>query len=203
LIGIVGTINLIKNQEHSATVKSLVDTLDISLTLLENFATKANLLTQLISHKYLAKKTAVNIKELIQYAIIEINEKTIEKNIELNIDKIRGSEVLSADRDLLYKSFLYIIENALEHSSNNSKIIIENQEYENKSVYSFTDFGPGFTQEVLISVFKPFQFINVRESQKLSMSLYIIKLIMEIHNGEININNNDDGGASVHLIFNS
>ena len=203
LSGVVGTINLIKNQEHSATVKSLVDTLDISLTLLENFATKANLLTQLISHKYLAKKTAVNIKELIQYAIIEINEKTIEKNIELNIDKIRGSEVLSADRDLLYKSFLYIIENALEHSSNNSKIIIENQEYENKSVYSFTDFGPGFTQEVLISVFKPFQFINVRESQKLSMSLYIIKLIMEIHNGEININNNDDGGASVHLIFNS
>jgi len=203
LSGVVGTINLIKNHEHSATVKNLVDTLDISLTLLENFANKANLLTQLISHNYQIQKTDINIKELIQYSIIELNDKARLKNIEIDIKEIQDTAVINADRDLLYKSILYILDNALKFSPDNSTIIIEQQKSEVKIIYSFTDSGQGFSQEALKSVFEPFQFINAQESQKLSLSLFIIKLIMELHNGEIKINNNENAGASVHLIFNS
>ena len=202
--GITGTINLIKNKEHSSAIKDLIETLDISIASLENFTDKALLLTQLTSSKYNLELTEIELKELLQYAIIELNEPMKKKGLEIISEKTSTSPILKADKDLLFKALVYILQNAIQFSPPYGKIHIKTDTEGSKVVCTIEDNGNGLSPEEMARVFEPFQFDNVMMTSKISLSLYIVKQIMELHNGEINIQNKTDGtGARVTLSFNS
>ncbi len=202
LNGILGTLNLIKNQEHSAAVKKMIDTLDTSIISLEKFADNANLLTLLITQKYPVKKANTNIADIFQFSIIETNEKAQIKNIKIEIDNTNETLLLNADRDLIFKSFVYVINNALENSPDNGKIIIKFIKNENNIIVSITDFGPIYSNETLSIISMPFSLMSPDQLKKNKLSLFITKLIMELHNGNIVLYNVESAGVTTQLIFN-
>jgi two-component system sensor histidine kinase/response regulator len=202
LNGILGTLNLIKNQEHSANVKKMIDTLDTSIILLEKFAENANLLTLLITQKYPVKKANTNIVDIFQFSIIDTNEKALIKNITIEIDNTNETLLLNADRDLIFKSFVYVINNALENSPDNGKIIIKFSKNENNIIVSITDFGQCYSNETLSIIAMPFSLMSPDQLKKNKLSLFITKLIMELHNGNIVLYNVENAGVTTQLIFN-
>ena len=201
LNGIEGTINLIKNQEYSSTIKNLVEMLDGSVSKLEEFTYKALFFNQLIQGKYPIQINQINVKDLIQFSILELADKISEKNIEVVQDNLQPDVLLNADKDLLFKAFLYIIDNAVKFSPNNSKIYLDLITINESAHFTCNDNGTGFPEEVLDKLLLPFRFMNDANHQKSALSLYTIKQIMNLHAGELKVSNKENGGACVQLIF--
>ncbi|OFX83817.1 MAG: hypothetical protein A2W99_02985 [Bacteroidetes bacterium GWF2_33_16] len=202
LTGIVGTLNLLKNQEAASTLKDLIDLLEKSIVRLESFAKKAILTTELSSKSYVLDSKEINLKELIQFCILEFNDEIFNKNI--NINEVFDPEILiSGDKDLFFKMFSYIIENAIAHSPVNNQVEIELRKTDDKIICRIIDNGEGFKPEAIEDIFSPF-IINGTNYHKINdMSMYIVKLITDLHNGEIKVYNKKDAGACVELMFNT
>ena len=201
LNGIEGTINLIKNQEYSSTIKNLVEMLDASVSKLEEFTYKALFFNQLSQGKYPLQITQINVKDLIQFSILELSAKITEKNIELIQDNLQTTIVIEGDKDLLFKAFLYIIDNAVKFSLPDSKIKLELETTGDSTNFVCSDNGKGFPEDVLDKLLLPFRFMNDVNHQKSILSLFTVKQIMNLHTGELKISNKENGGARVELII--
>jgi len=201
LNGIFGAINLIKSQEYSSTIQGLVETLDLSVSGLEDFTSKTTYFSQITRNNYAVQATPVNVRELVQYIILELDYHLNIKNITINADGVKDASLLHADRDMVFKAFSYILQNAIAYSPKGGKIIIGVTEDEHTSVYSFTDQGQGFSDEALNILAESFRFTPDLNSSKIGLSLYIIKQIMRLHKGEMTIFNRENTGACVQLTF--
>lgn len=201
LNGIAGAINLIKNHEFSSTIKDMVDTLDRSTTKLESFINNALYFSNLTNKNYHLQKTDIDLNELIQFALLDLDDASKEKNVKFIIDNCRSNVIVNADKDLIYKALISILQNAIKYSSQDGKVTIGIKEYEAKITCSVTDESIGFSNEVLEGLGKITKASGNRYFQKLGLSLYIVKQIMDLHKGEISIFNKENAGACVELIF--
>lgn len=201
LTGIIGTLHLLKNQEAASTLKDLIDLLGKSIERLESFAKKAILTTELSSNSYELNIVEINLKELIQFCILEFNDEIFTKGISVN-EKFESNNIVLGDKDLLFKMFSYLIENAISHSPKNNQIEIEITKNDEFIICRIIDHGEGFKSENEEDIFSPFA-IQSNDYHKINeMSMYIVKLITDIHNGDIKTYNKKDAGACVELVFN-
>jgi K+-sensing histidine kinase KdpD len=198
----IGTLNLIKNQDHSSTIKQLLETLNGSVSKLEEYTNKALLFSQLSRKKYSHRFNPLNLRELAQFAVLELNSRLRENRIDVDVQPLKNTLFINADRDLIFKAFVYILDNAIDNSSLKGKIEINFQEEGGNIICSITDMGPGFSVEQLNKLLHPLQFEGDKNYQKTGLSLMIVKLIMDLHESKLNIFNKDVAGACVELIFN-
>jgi two-component system sensor histidine kinase/response regulator len=198
LNGIVGAINLIKNQEHSTTIKNLVQTLNESVVRLESFTQKALLSTALSSNTYEIKRELTGLKSLAQFAVIDLNELVSSKNIEVDTGNLPDLSA-NIDKDLLFKALTITLQNAVENSHRNGSIDISGHEEEGNVILSITDFGEGFSNEIISQVFFPSDYVEDPSGQRTGFSLFIVKQIVEYHKGHISIFNKEHAGGCVEL----
>jgi two-component system sensor histidine kinase/response regulator len=201
LNGIIGTINLVKSADKSSAVKDMIDILEISLSRLENYVSKAVFSTQLGSKDYALKISEININELIKYSIVELNNPIQTKNLEIALNRSKEQFTINADKDLVYKAINYLLDNAVKFSPKDRKIEVLTNTEKEQLILSITDHGPGFSNEELRSLSPDGSNSELSET-KTGISLHIVKQIMELHKGKFNIANISDGGACIQLIFN-
>jgi len=202
LDAVVGTLNLIKSQDHSTGIKKLLETLNESVSKLEDYTNKAILFSQLSQKKYLPKVNFLNLRELVQFAALELNSRIKEKHVILNIQVLDNTLFVNADRDLIFKALVFILDNALDYSSNDGKINVTFFEEETRVHCRIIDFGPGFTEDHLNMLMNPVHPIREKNFQKSGLSMFIVRLIMNIHGGSLQMYNTDQGGACVELELN-
>jgi two-component system, sensor histidine kinase and response regulator len=200
---LVGTINLIKSQEQSFGIKSLIDTLNNTISKLDSFAEKAVLSTNLSSSSFKPLEQDVRLNELVQFVLMDFVDKIQSKEIEI-LNEIPDKEVLvKADRDLIFKALTYILDNAVKYSPFKGKITLSLQIFEEELILSITDNGDGISTDTIKSIIDPYGSGDSADStERIGLSLTIVKQIMGLSNGSINIFNKVDSGACVELIFN-
>jgi two-component system, sensor histidine kinase and response regulator len=203
LNGIIGTINLVKNEDRSPAVKDMIEILEISLSRIESFVSKAAFSTQLSSKKYVMKITNINLNELIKYAIIDLNNLFQTKNLEINISTLTEPINIEADKDLIFKALTYLLDNAAKFSQKNDEIAISIASEKNQVILSVIDHGPGFSEQELNKLLLPFDPDSEFSESNTGISLHIVKQIMDLHKGKLRLQNSSVGGACVQLIFNS
>lgn len=200
LNGIIGTLHLIKNQEAATTLKDLIDILEKSVARIESFANKAILTTELNSGAYAVDMEIVDLTEIVKYCLFEFNNELANKNLKPLLNSTTVTEI-KADKNLLMKLFRYVIGNAIAHSPENKNIEIEIKSDQAGLTCSITDYGEGFVNSDPEAIFSPYS-INEKDYHKTNdMSMYIIKLIAELHNGTVNVFNKGDVGACVEIKF--
>jgi PAS domain S-box-containing protein len=198
LNGIVGAINLIKNLEGSAALKNLVETLDRSIYNLESFTENTTYYSKLIN-RYDLNISHFQVKELIQFAILENENLIVNKNIRISFGDRQIKPFINGDKDLVYKAISNIIQLLTSVSVVNAKITIDITEEEHVVKCMFVNSGNIFPEDLLKSYNSvSYQFNN----KQLGLSLHIVKLIMDIHKGELQIFNNEAQSSTVKLIFN-
>jgi signal transduction histidine kinase len=200
LTGISGAIHLLRNQEFSSTIKGLLETLQNSVYRLDDFANKTILSTQLSSGKYDLNIAEINAKELIQYCYLELTNEVLEKHIEI-VENIDSELYLKGDRDLLYKAFLYLIENAVSNSNEGTKVEITFEKIEDITKVTIIDYGDVVIDDPEDFILNPFQFSGKDSMSNFGLSLFLINQIIEMHHGKISIKNVENAGMYVELIF--
>ena len=122
------------------------------------------------------------------------------KKIGLQVEIEHLPAVLFADKLLLERAIMNVVNNALDYSPQNSSISISMMGDNESLKISVTDAGPGFSQEDLLHAEEQFYMADRSRSSNLhfGMGLFITKSIVQQHDGQLILSNSEKtGGAQV------
>lgn len=202
LNGIVGPLQLLKERAETGDLSELINILDISVTRLERFSLAALTITNLRTKRHKVIKKAVNLGELIDSSVKELDEKIRLKNIQITRKMVSGEQVIFGEFDLLRVCMINILLNAIKYSDNDGEITIQTMQSKKEISCEISDRGPGFSEEALKKLFRLFAPGEEHINENIGLDLALVKMIIDAHDGQIEIGNNPDGGATVQLIFN-
>ena len=124
------------------------------------------------------------------------------KKIGLQMEIEHLPAVLSADKLLLERAIMNVVNNALDYSQQDSSISISMMGDNGSLKISVTDAGPGFSQEDLLHAEEQFYMADHSRSSDLhfGMGLFITKSIIRQHGGQLILSNSEKtGGARVTI----
>ena len=119
------------------------------------------------------------------------------KNVELTVAQAIDVQ-LCIDQTAMIEAMWCLLRNSLEAMSDGGKVVIENDSIENEcgTVWCcrLIDNGPGLTDAALESAFDPY-FSGREAGRGLGVGLYKARRIIELHDGELLIENVPKGGC--------
>lgn len=201
LNGILNFTGILKDVVNSPEVLEYINYVDISAKRLEKFAYQALLITALRAGNFKIKPEKLHIKELFTNSILFLQEKTKKKSITIRLQNNSISDFLIGDRELIQICFDRLLDNSVKYSPGDSAVTLNVNSKDNSVVCDFIDYGAGFNQNILEDPFRPFSNYKEHIDENTGLNLLLIKYIMDAHNGQIEINNNESKGAIVRLTF--
>ncbi|MCK9219450.1 MAG: hybrid sensor histidine kinase/response regulator [Bacteroidales bacterium] len=201
LNALIGFINILKEEKFSAEIKEMIDLLDIASNRLEKFLMVVLLITELnIKHKSVIKEK-IRMKALVDASLHNNKNQLKLKNAHLNIICESTDIMIGGNQKLLQSCFDSLLENALEYSEPNSTITLKSSSSPDEIFFEVIDEGRGFSEEALKNLFKFFAIGEQHIDQNIGLALALTKLIMDVHEGKIEVSNNAERGATVKLTF--
>lgn len=201
LNGIIGGLSLIKDSDLDEESMSYIAMLDHSASRLEDFSYKALDISQFNSYgSEILHTERLSIIKLISEVITELDAKQKEKELNISLNTKLDNEKFTADPNYLYKSILFIIDNAIKFSPNLGKINISVSVKENRLIIEVKDEGVGFKDGFIISEIGPFENKEHVDSDP-GLSLYLANQIVTAHGGTIENGNNKEKGAFVKILL--
>jgi len=201
LNGLFGSFWLMKENELPEEIKDFINMMDVSLKRLERFADRALMVTDLRTRNYRLKPNQIKVPSLISDAREYAKKQFGDKNIHFKIKPSPGWEVITSDPVTTAICFNEIIANAVKYSDSESTIEIHCSLENGKYIFNCVDEGKGFSEESLKSAYDLLTPGETHIDNNIGLSLSIIQLIMERHEGTIEVGNNPEKGAWVRLTF--
>jgi signal transduction histidine kinase len=118
------------------------------------------------------------------------------------IDLELAEVTIQADEDQLNQVWLNIIHNSIKFTPDKGAISIELKVKSGSAVVTITDSGVGIPAEELDDIFKPFYKVDKARSGSTGgsgLGLSIVKRIVDIHQGDIEVTNAPTGGTVITL----
>ncbi|MDD5077868.1 MAG: transporter substrate-binding domain-containing protein [Candidatus Omnitrophica bacterium] len=112
-----------------------------------------------------------------------------------------GIPGITVDKNKIEQVVINLLMNALQASSEEGRIILRTrfEEEEGEIIIEVEDSGSGISPEALNKLFDPF-FTTKRGKGGTGLGLSVVKNIVEMHNGKIQIRNNDSGKGAVAIV---
>ena len=201
LNGIKGFTEILKKRIDSPQLLEYLQYLEASVQRLEEFSLHALLITQLRTKFYKLELVEIPFVSILGQVENELQAKLNEKRLKIEYQKDANLSIIKADSNLLKICFECLIKNAITYSPNNSTITVNAYFEKNKTIIEFIDVGKGFSCEALQKIYLLFAVGQKHIDKNPGLSLALIKLIMDAHNGRIQVLNNLPNGAIVQLQF--
>ena len=179
-----------REKQNEIVAKAIADT-DRLGSLVENLL----LATKIDRSDYMLHFEELNLSDLLAQIVATHPEnkrlkREIQQGIKMQADKLAFTSIV-----------VNLLENALKYSEQN--VIVKLQRDKN-ILLSVIDSGPGIAEEEKQKVFEKFYRIgneDTRKSKGTGLGLYIVKNLVERHNGIINIKNNHPSGSIFEIEF--
>ncbi|MBT0809717.1 HAMP domain-containing histidine kinase [Litoribacter ruber] len=141
--------------------------------------------------------SALRVDELLMESHIELKRSFQDYHIQLIFDETEDLEMeVYGNSYLLLVTFKNLMENACKFSTDQSCKVQVGNDGKNV-VISFHDKGPGIPQEDVVRIFEPFfRGDNAEMAEGTGVGLSLCKRIVEIHNGNINVDSTPDIGST-------
>ncbi len=201
LNGIFGLMGLLEKTELDEKQKEYINFLKESSDRLMKFSEIALLITSLKTQVFKPDLMPVEIDNIINLALYELRENQNIPLPEINIDIDENIGLALAESDLLKKSIVLIVDNAIKYAGTENRIDISVFRSNGHIHITVDDYGKGFSKEALEQLFELFSADDLMHKEGKGLSLAAVKLIMDIHGGEIVIKNRENSGARVELIL--
>ena len=146
------------------------------------------------------KKIVNRTNEAVDDILSEVYRKTY-RNLNGRTLEIKQSEKLTlvyTDATLLVQVLINLVDNAVKHTKEGTKISIEYTSDEKGVNFSVVDNGGGIKKSSLNKIFEDFYSLTKKQDHARSngLGLSICRAIVEAHGGKIYALNNDIGGAT-------
>ncbi|EOU1949091.1 HAMP domain-containing histidine kinase, partial [Clostridium perfringens] len=156
-----------------------------------------------IDYDYLKPNFKIyNIVTLIEDSIGNLAEYIKEKNLTYVFDTNEEEVYVNCDQEFIQRIILNLISNSIKHTREGG-IGVEIKAKKSKVIISFTDTGEGMDKEFIEKAFLRYSKGNKKgvKNKSTGIGLYIVKNLVELQNGTININSIKDTGTNIRLEF--
>ncbi len=177
------------NKKQDNALKILMDENNRLSDLIDNLLT----INKIEANKLILDKSYFNILELIDGLYINIAE-----NKGINIVKRIKNFKVYGDKNRLKQVYINLMNNAIKFSDKNSTITISSGKTKKEWFLSVKDTGIGIPKEELPKLYDKFYQVDntlTRRNQGIGMGLAIVKNIVDLHDGRIEVNSKPAEGA--------
>lgn len=146
-----------------------------------------------------------DMKELTEKAL-QIYYYHLQKNkFELDVDIMDQPAIIQADPEAVTQAFVNLIDNAIKYSdSRRKKISIKLFQKDEYIILSVSDQGIGISESEHTKIFEKFYRVGsstVHNTKGSGLGLSLVKHIMQVHNGKIELESEPEKGSTFSLIF--
>lgn len=199
LNGIIGFLDILKQNIHEEN-RELIDMTVEAAERLFNFSELSLLITQLNVNTYKLQNKDLDFILLLDRVKEKISQKwNGEKQIKFYQTNQSQTSILKLDQILIEKVLFSLLDNAVKFARDDAEV---NLNIYNKSgflVCEILDNGSGFTEEALSYAFEPFSGEKYHDIEGFGLNLAAAKLIVQAHEGKIEVGNKAGHGAIVCL----
>lgn len=144
------------------------------------------------------RKVSVEINTYLEEILQDFANVFAKKAITINFIPLSDECLVVFDPHLMTRVFDNLLQNAFQHSPENSTVDVRLRCFINRVVVMIRDHGPGIPKDKLETIFE--RYYRVRQDDQaspegLGLGLTISKRIVEGHGGKLYAHNSKDGGA--------
>ena len=207
--GILGMLNLLKRTTLTEEQKSYLHTVDVSSDQLLLLLNDVLDITKIESGKLILEHARFKLSELSYDCIHLIENRAIEKNLELYIDVQPDiPDDLLGDETRLRQILINLLGNAVKFTDKGSITLSigmrDKREGSVDLIFSVIDTGIGIPEEKQKLLFENFSQLDSSTSRKYGgsgLGLAISKKLIHAMNGEIGFKNNPEQGATFYFVL--
>jgi len=189
------SVNHIERElETRAAEPDLLESVRIGTHMIQNLLETLEGMQQFAKSGALTMSTDVFAPSQVVQAAIAISRmdmtyraRRVEVEIEPDLPALRG------DRQKLIQVLVNLLRNAIQATEKSNRIQVSARRDAGEVVFSVEDEGPGVPSELRKQIFEPF--VSTKGDKGMGMGLYMARLIVESHQGEIRCSNRPAGGA--------
>lgn len=191
IVSIAGFAKLLKYGDLSEAQKAeYLDVIESESLRLSELATNVLNLTKVENQMILTEVSEYNLSEQLRTCVLMLENKWDRKHLELNLDFDEYS--VCANRELLSHVWLNLIDNAIKFSPDKGCVEIELGEDGDGLWVSITNEGTKIAEEDKKKIFNKFyQADQSHASEGNGIGLAVVKKIMELHGGKIEVESKD------------
>ena len=139
-----------------------------------------------------------DIGEIFKNVVDNFTQPAIDK--EIKIEFLADGEYFAKANTIIEDVFSNLLSNAIKYSPDGSRIIIDIQDADTNWRISVTDFGFGIPDEDKPKLFQRFKRMDKKGIKGTGLGLAIVKRIVELHGGDVGVENNPAGQGSVFWV---
>lgn len=197
LTAIKGFVETIDDEDDPNEIKHYTDIILRHTNRLINIVNDLLTLSELEGNNYKLEKTNFELKSLVNnlFKIFEVKLKS--KNLELIIDIDNNLENIYADPFRIEQVFVNLIENAIKYTDEGCITFSARSNVDN-FVFTIQDTGIGIQTKDKHRIFERFYVVDKSRSRKVGgtgLGLSIVKHIINLHNGEIKLDESISKGT--------
>lgn len=191
---IEGYATLLQDSTDSEAEKEYVNKIITNTKKLSDLVGNILLLSKVDNKTIQARKTTYRLDEQVRQAIVMLEPKWSEKNIEFEVEM---QEVeYTGDEGLMFHVWNNLIDNAIKFSPENGLVRITLNRSEDKTVFTVDDEGCGINEEEIKHIFNKFyQSDSSHKAEGNGLGLALVKNILTLCGGETEVENKENGGA--------
>lgn len=175
---------------------------DVTVNLLEELSQ----VFQYESKDFRVQKSRINIKDFIDDVLRALWIQADKKNIKFVPQVASNLPDVYADKLAIQRVLMNLLTNAITFSPENGLVRIDVMEvvtaHKPHILFQIIDTGPGIPSDRIDEIFDKYNRLKNKKAGRkkgFGLGLYVSKLIVEAHEGQIGIHNNREGGSTFHF----
>jgi len=155
-------------------------------------------LAQIENEKGFVRKKRVNLKALIEEAVVNVEELRKQKGAILKIDFPDDEIAVEGNYEWLSQALINILENSIRHGRERGRVIAKLGCDQQTAFVEISDDGPGIPESDLPYIFERFYRVDKARSRKsggTGLGLSIVKHIMEAHGADYQLQSTEGKGT--------
>ncbi len=177
------------NESIDRLINTINDYMDISL---------------IVSKNITKNTTQFSIEALTHHLYAKFKPEILRKNIhfEVNIDKSLQNKTVLTDDEIVKKIIYHIVSNSVKFTPENGSNILNINTEDNILIIEMLDNGEGISDNAIHSIYTPFSqedFSATRKFEGSGLGLSITKGLVDVLNGEMNIESSKGTGTCVTI----